>query len=229
MTDRLDDAILRRMRSLVWIIVFSLAATTSGAAQIVQSQPTNIISSSGGHYELVPGDVLRVDVWGRAEYSGMFQVNEEGFIYYPILGEMDTKGTTVGQVRQMLLEGLQQLFTNPFVTVTPLFRVSVIGFVQRPGLYTVDPTLSILDIVALAGGPTPTANTKRIRVLRPGAPEELSYEGEAVAGRTLQEIGVRSGDDIIVPRKFFAREDWLIVLQALNLIITIAIFANTVR
>ncbi len=206
-------------------LLFVLA--TPASAQIINLQSREVVTSGGSSYSIQPGDVLRIDVWEREEYSGLFQVNDEGFIFYPVLGEIDTKGITVGAVRDTLLRGLEQLFTRPFVSVTPLFRVSVVGFVVRPGLYTVDPTLSILDVVSLAGGARSAANTNKIRVLRTGEAQEINFENEAIAGRSLREIGVRSGDDIIVPRKFFAREDWGILLQAMTVILSIAIFINT--
>jgi protein involved in polysaccharide export with SLBB domain len=114
------------------------------------------------------------------------------------------------------------------VTITPLFRVAVLGHVRSPGLYTVDPTLSVLDLVALAGGPTPAANTDKITVYRSGAASYVNYEDEALRGRTLAEVGVRSGDEVMVPRKWFAREDWFLVLQLMTLALTTATFVVTV-
>jgi protein involved in polysaccharide export with SLBB domain len=127
-----------------------------------------------------------------------------------------------------LRTGLERLFSNPFVTITPLFRVAVLGHVRSPGLYTVDPTLSVLDLVALAGGPTPAANTDKITVYRSGAASYVNYEDEALRGRTLAEVGVRSGDEVMVPRKWFAREDWFLVLQLMTLALTTATFVVTV-
>jgi polysaccharide export outer membrane protein len=187
-----------------------------------------IVSQSGGGYSLAPGDLVRISVWGREEYSGQFQVDEDGNLHYPVLGEINTTDLTVRQLRDTLRTGLEQLFANPFVTITPLFRVAVLGQVNRPGLYTVDPTLSVLDLVALAGGATEAGNTGSIRVFRGGAASQFNYEDEAIRARSLGEIGVRSGDEIMVPRKFFARQDWWILLQFLTLSLTAATFIVTV-
>ncbi len=211
------------MRTLLAVL---FAAGALAAPLMAQEAP--IVSQSGGAYSLAPGDLVRVVVWGREEYSGQFQVDEEGQLHYPIIGTIQTQGLTVRELRDTLRTGLERLFTNPFVTVTPLFRVAVLGHVRTPGLYTVDPTLSVLDVVALAGGPASAANMDKLTVYRGGAATVMSQEDAVMHGQTLQNMGVRSGDEIVVPRKWFAREDWYIVLQLMTLALTTATFIVTV-
>ncbi len=217
------------MRTTVLAIACTLALPVPLASQVATSQAPNIITSSGGAYTLRSGDVLRVDVWGRDEYSGLFQVNEEGFLFYPYIGEIDITEITVSQLRDTLLVELERLFANPFVSVTPLFRIAVAGHVVRPGLYNVDPTMTILDVISMAGGATELANTGKIRVFRLGETKQLDFEEEMIASRTLTEIGVRSGDDILVPRKFLARPDLSLIMQAITVLLSVAIFINTVN
>jgi protein involved in polysaccharide export with SLBB domain len=93
----------------------------------------------------------------------------------------------------------------------------------------VDPTLSVLDVVALAGGASPDGNLRKIRLIRGGQELRVDFEREAIAGRTLADIGVRSGDEIVVPRKWFTRSDFLLVAALLQVGLSIAIFANTVN
>jgi protein involved in polysaccharide export with SLBB domain len=105
--------------------------------------------------------------------------------------------------------------------------MAVLGEVRSSGLYTVDPTLSVLDVVAMAGGSTPDGNLRKIRLIRGGQEMRVDFEQEALAGRTLSEIGVRSGDEIVVPRKWFTRSDFLLVAALLQVGLSIAIFINT--
>jgi polysaccharide export outer membrane protein len=210
------------MRSKLLVVLALLLAGPAAA----QEEGLVVLQAASG-YTLAPGDLVRIQVWGRPEYTGQFQVDEEGKLHYPILGAIDTGELTVAQLRDTLRAGLGRLFSNPFVTITPLFRVAVMGYVRNPGLYTVDPTLSVLDLVALAGGPTSAANTDKITVYRSGAASQVSYQDEALRGRTLAEVGVRSGDEVMVPRKWFAREDWVIVLQLMTLALTTATFIVT--
>lgn len=198
-------------------------------ARSVSAQQLPVVSGAGGNYALRPGDIVRIQVWGQEAYSGQFQVDERGLLQYPVLGEIDTRDLTVAQVRDRVREGLETIFNSPFVTVTPLFRMAVLGEVVRPGLYTVDPTLSVLDVVAMAGGTNRSGDLNRIRLLRAGQERRLSFEQESIRGRTLQEIGVRSGDQILVARPPFTREDLVILLQAVQISVSVVILYNTLK
>ncbi len=208
---------------------FLLAAALYLPLSLTAQEGPTVITQAGASYSLRPGDIIRITVWGRAEYSGQYQVDETGKIHYPILGEIDTEGMTVATLRETLRSGLATLFTNPFVTITPLFRIGVLGQVRNPGLYTVDPTLSVLDIVALAGGATDVGNMNNIRLFRSGSEMRINFEQESVRARTLGEIGLRSGDQVLVPRKFFTRQDFGLLLQLAQIALSIAIFVNTVN
>ena len=209
-------------RSAALLALLLLGRAVSGAGQ----QPA-VVTGAGGEYALRPGDIVRIQVWGQEAYSGQFQVDERGILQYPIIGDITVTNLTVADLRDRLREELERIFNRPFVTVTPLFRMAVLGEVARPGLYTVDPTLSVLDIVAMAGGTARNGDLNNIRLLRAGAEEQLSFRRENIQGRTLQDIGVRSGDQILVARRPFTRDDLVIVLQAVQITISLAILIRT--
>lgn len=169
---------------------------------------------------------MRVVVWGQEAYSGEFPIDERGILEYPVLGEIQTKDLSVADLRDRIRKGLEAIFNNPFVSVRPQFRMAVLGRVERPGLYTVDPTLSVLDVVALAGGPAPGGNLNAVKLLRGGEELRLAL-GDGVQGRTLQEIGVRSGDQILVPRRFLSRDDVVLLLQVVQIAVSVAILWRT--
>jgi polysaccharide export outer membrane protein len=209
-------------------ILFAAIIGCAMAVSPVQGQAAGgVVSGAGAAYHLRPGDVLQIRVWGQEDFSGQFQVDETWMIQYPVLGEISVQDLTVAQVRDRVRAGLEELFNRPYVTVTPLFRMAVLGEVRSSGLYTVDPTLSVLDVVAMAGGSTPDGNLRKIRLIRGGQEMRVDFEQEALAGRTLSEIGVRSGDEIVVPRKWFTRSDFLLVAALLQVGLSIAIFINT--
>ena len=186
---------------------------------------TQLIANSSSNYPLRPGDILRVEVWGQSQFSGQFLVDETGHFPYPLLGDFQVTNLTVAQLRDRIRQGLDSLFKNPFVAVFPLFRIAVLGEVQHPGLYTVDPTLSVIDVVALAGGATQYGNLHKIRLLRGGGEQQVSF-GQ---GRTLQEIGIRSGDQILVARKTFTRDDLTVLLGLIQVALSAVILVNQVK
>ncbi len=166
-----------------------------------------------------PGDVVHIVVWGHAELSGEFPVDENDNLLYPLIGTINVRSLSVAQLREQLNTDLSQLFQRPFITVTPLFRVAVLGEVFKPGLYPVDPTLTIFDLLALAGGPTRQADQGKLQLIRVGENIRVSLEPSAIARSTLRELGVHSGDWLVVPRSAFTREDFSLVIQIATLIL----------
>ncbi len=205
------------------IVVFIAVLLASTA---IAQEPSALVTTSVSSYTLRPGDVLLINVWGQESFSGQFQIDENEQFLYPVLGEMSTRNLTVSQIRDTLTAGLETLFNNPFVTVSPRFRVSVLGYVQNPGLYTIDPTLTAIDVVAMAGGPAANGNLKDIRLRRMEATESIDYEEAGTRGRTLREIGIRSGDQIFVPRRAFTRQDLTLLLQFAQLALTVVLLIN---
>ncbi len=211
-------------------LVALVVAASSVAAPLSAQDTTGVVRTQGvvtgasTGYVVHPGDVLDIHVWGQDAFSGKFQVDVNGMIQYPVLGDVNTHDLTVAQIRDTLRAGLSQIFTTPFVTVTPLFRIAVLGEVFRPGLYTADPTMTVIDVVAMAGGANSSGNLSKIRVLRAGKATEVRFDAGTLGGRSLAEIGVRSGDEIVVPRKAFTREDLGLVLAAAQVALSIAIF-----
>ena len=214
-----------RLPLVALVVAASAVAAPLTAQDTTGAIPTQgIVTGATTGYVVHPGDVLDIHVWGQDAFSGKFQVDVDGMIQYPVVGDVNTRNLTIAQIRDTLRAGLSQIFTTPFVTVTPLFRIAVLGDVFRPGLYTADPTMTVVDVVAMAGGANPSGNMSKIRVLRGGKATEVRFDAGALGGRSLAEIGVRSGDEIVVPRKSFTREDLGIVLAAAQVALSVAIF-----
>jgi len=165
-----------------------------------------------------PGDVVKVQVWGHEELSGEFPVDENYNLLFPLVGSINVRQVTVSQLRERLNTELGQLFQRPFFTLTPLFRVAVLGEVWKPGLYSVDPTLTVFDLTALAGGPTRQANNK-LQLIRGGQAVAVSLDPQAIARSTLRELGVRSGDQLVMGRATFTKEDFGLLLAIVNTIL----------
>jgi len=217
-------AIFAPVRAPAWTVLALLLAAPPLAAQQQPAAPP-AVQTTGSAYHLRPGDIVRITVWGQEAYSGQFEIDEHGMLAYPGIGDINTGALTVSELREQIRKGLETIFNSPFVTVSPQFRVAVLGTVQRPGLYTVDPTLSVLDVVALAGGPATGGNLNGVKLLRGGQATRLRLEG-GIKGHTLEEIGVHSGDQIVVPHKFLSRDNVFLFLQVLQIAVSVAVLAK---
>ena len=97
----------------------------------------------------------------------------------------------------MVSERFSAYLVTPAVEITILRRIGVHGEVRAPTLYWVDLTMSVRDAIALAGGLTPSGDTKKIAVRR-GAEEVTFSEAESSAALAA---GLESGDQIVVGRR----------------------------
>jgi protein involved in polysaccharide export with SLBB domain len=195
------------------------AAAATGCASHPQNLTPLPVPDTAAALAVRPGDVVRIVVWGHEDLSGDFPIDENYNLLLPLVGSINVQHMSVSQLRERINTELSQLFQRPFFTVTPLFRVAVLGEVYKPGLYPVDPTLTVFDLLALAGGPTRQANQSRMQLIRGGQNIRLSLEPAAIAHASLRELGVRSGDQLVVPRSSFTRDDFSILIQIANFLL----------
>jgi polysaccharide export outer membrane protein len=174
---------------------------------------------------LRPGDVVKVQVFGHEELSGEFPIDENLSVTFPVVGEFSVRGMSIADLRARIRREIGQLYTQSLVTITPKYRVAVLGEIVKPGLYSVDPTMTVYDVLAEAGGPTHDARESRIRLLRGGQEYQVALASEAVARATLRELGIRSGDQILVPRKPITLATAGLLISVANLIFVIYIAA----
>ena len=208
-----------------WLRITPLVILTALSAAACSSDPPpgNLsptpADSNPNNRLMRPGDVVKIQVFGHNELSGEFPIDENFNLLLPIVGEFSVDSMTVGVLRARIRREFGQLYTQSFVSVVPLFRVSVLGEVVHPGLFSVDPTMTIYEVIAMAGGSTRNARENKIRLLRGGQEVALPINAAALARATLREIGVRSGDQVYVPRKWITYETWIVGLQLLNTVL----------
>src|SRR5687767_6166426 len=160
-------------------------------ASASQSRPTEFVFR--------PGDIVRITVWPDSSYNGEYPVEEDGIVYLPFVGTVRIAGQSLTKIRADLRTQFGREMQQPVVTVTPLFRVSILGEVNRPGLYIIDPTHSFFDVVALAGGFRDNAKTEDIRLVRDG--ERIQINADPENGEQAEvALALRSGDRIIVSK-----------------------------
>jgi polysaccharide export outer membrane protein len=178
------------------ILLAFLACAAAPAHAPAQEAPVSAAASQDD-YSLQPGDMLRVAIWREPDLSGEFVVDMAGKVTLPLLGEQQVAGMEVGELRGRLTELYRGQLRNPSIAITPLRRVSVLGSVQRPGVYAVDPTTTLAGIIAQAGGATAEGTLNRIRVLRDG----VVLMERVGAAQTLDAANVRSNDQVFVDRR----------------------------
>jgi protein involved in polysaccharide export with SLBB domain len=162
---------------------------------------------------LLPGDLLRVAIWREEDLSGEFLVERDGTVTLPLLGRQHVTDIPLERLQDTLIAQYRLELRNPSISITPLRRVHVMGEVAKPGLYPVDPTISLGGAIALAGGVTPAGDPRRIRVIRAGQ----VLRPRAGSMESLSALDVRSGDEIMVDRRgWFDRNSTFVVSALLS-------------
>lgn len=177
---------------------------------LVGAQPT----AGDRGVTLQPGDVISVQIWREPDLSGSFLVDEQGIVVLPLLGEKRVVDVPIRALREMLVEEYRVQLRNPSITITPLRRIHVLGEVTKPGLYEVDPTITLAAAVALAGGATQVGDLNRIRIIR-GESMLMERVGATAA---LTAVDIRSGDQILVDRRsWFERNSTFLISVGLSI------------
>lgn len=130
--------------------------TKCGIALAIVLSPNFSTAEERQRYQLAPGDVVQLSVFGVADFGRRVTVNIDGDISVPFLGELRAEGKTIPDLRRMLAEALNQdgRIQAADVTVEMVehrpFYVS--GDVSRPGAIAYRPGLTVRHAIALAGG-----------------------------------------------------------------------------
>ena len=153
----------------------------------------------GREVTIAADDTLMVQVLNGEELSREWRVASSGELNLPLVGRVKVAGLTVGECEQLLAERLRRYQHNPQVTVyVQEFRshpVSVVGAVDKPGVYQLKRHTTLFDAIVLAGGPKeagPTVTLTRA--------EEAGAIGHPQARRKLGEGG-RSSMELVVDVK----------------------------
>jgi polysaccharide export outer membrane protein len=191
------------MRSnLVTFLALGAFAATANA-----QQPEGMPSADQAGYRINAGDRLEVSVWKEPELQREVLVGPDGGFSFPLAGDIRAKGRTATEVREELESRLARYIPDLVTTVTVIDvqgnSIYVIGQVNNPGAFVMNPVLDVMQALSMAGGTTPFASLKNIRILRreDGVQAAHRFDYTNVAeGRSLeQNILLRSGDVVIVP------------------------------
>jgi polysaccharide export outer membrane protein len=159
-------------------------------------------------YQIQPGDVLQISVWREEDLKLDVLVRPDGGFSFPLAGDMSALGKTVEDIRKEIADRLVRFIPDLVVTVAVKEingnKVYVIGQVNKPGGFVMNPRVDVLQALSIAGGTTPFAKLDEIIVLRRSSENneiKLPFRfNDVVKGRSLeQNVLLLSGDVVVVP------------------------------
>jgi polysaccharide biosynthesis/export protein len=169
--------------------------------------PSLASAQAPASYQVKPGDVLEISVWKEPDLQRTVLVRPDGGFSFPLVGEVDARGKSVAELNKLVSDRLSKYIAEAVVTVTVQEvkgnKIFVIGQVNKPGEFIVNPSVNVMQALSMAGGVTPFAATNDIKILRRTgtAQQALPFPyGDVVRGRSLnQNVELVSGDIVVVP------------------------------
>ena len=166
-----------------------------------------LAQETSGDYKLHAGDSITVSVWKELELQRKVIIRPDGRFSFPLAGEVQAAGRSADEVRQDIESQLKKYIPEAVVAVmvedVSGNRIYVIGQVTKPGMYVMNPELTVLQALSLAGGGTPFAKLGNISVIRGKgtAQKTLPFRyDQVIEGKSLQQnITLESGDVVLVP------------------------------
>lgn len=159
-------------------------------------------------YKIGPEDLLEISVFEEEKLNKTVRVSSQGNIHLPLLGILRVKGLTAIELEREIRDLLAEKYIqNPNVTVFikeyRSQRISVIGAVEKPGVFDVSGQKTVLDMLAMAGGLKEDAGSMLFLIRPPPSNEETPDKP--------------SEDDEPIPKTFVIDLDALLVKGDLSL------------
>jgi polysaccharide export outer membrane protein len=150
-------------------------------------------------------DVLRVTVWKYPDLSAEAPVRSDGKISVPLVEDVQAAGLTPEALADVIAKELSQYVSRPDVTIIVVSAdsqmVTVMGGVQQSGPVPIRAQTSVAEAIGAAGGFTPWANKRDVRVIRVVDGERVTYRfnyHDYLNGKEGSDILLEPGDVIAV-------------------------------
>lgn len=158
-------------------------------------------------YVIGPTDVLTVMFWKDKEMSADVVVRPDGNISLPLLNDIHAAGLTPDQLRERIVAEARRFIEDPSPTVVVKEihsrNVFITGQVEKPGPYPLAGSMTVIQLIAVAGGLKEYADGKKILVMRSENGTQMAYSfdyQELIKRKNLrQNIELKPGDTVVVP------------------------------
>lgn len=200
---------------LTLAIGLALAASVPGAValqgQTNSSNPPNRSTTSRppaapvSEYKIGVDDVLEISVWENPLVSRVVPVRPDGRISLPLLNDIQAVGLTPMELQKSLTSALEPYIKSPLVSIivreVHSFKVSVVGRVKTPGRYELTSPVTVLEMIAIAGGLGDYAEKDGIVVFRRDGPktETIPFYYNQIASGRLDNPTLASANFLVRP------------------------------
>jgi polysaccharide export outer membrane protein len=187
-----------------------LIAAARWCAAIIVLAGISTAAYADSNYRLGEGDIVRLTIYQRPDLSVESRLGAEGRFYAPGGGKINLEGVTIPEAESQIAAILAHSGAAPNAQVDLQVmtfgarKVSVFGYVSKPGAYALDRTTKLSELLALAGGILPEGSNQVLLLRRSGAntvSRTVVNLREIIAdGQTGADPEVQGGDIVTVER-----------------------------
>lgn len=198
-----------RSRTALLAFVVSLLAlmVACGASGTRQTLPPPVQATTVG-----VGDVFEVAIMGEEKFPPSYTVASDGTVTMPYIRNIKVAGLEPQQIADLVRDRLIQgdILTDPNVTVKVTQyhskRLEVLGEVQQPGAFPLEPGMTLVRAISVAGGFSPIADKSKVSVRRKtqdGKTTSVTVNVEEIIDNNVPDVPLQAGDSINVGQRVF--------------------------
>ncbi len=166
----------------------------------------DFIVNPPAEYQLKSGDELTVILWGYRQLNSTYQVDVNGNLDIPLVGQVTVKGLRFSEAKELIKDRIFSVYGQKnndiaiSLTRNRRVRVNVAGEVFNPGTYRVSSVYSAFDILVATDGPNDIGSVRNIMIKRNGKTEQILDVYEFLNNpNSEQDNFLGDNDYIIVP------------------------------
>ncbi len=167
-------------------------------------------------YRIQPGDSLALDFYMNSEFNDTATVDPNGKITLRMVGPIQAGGLTPDQLASSIDKAYQNELRNPGAVVhlnnLPSRQVYVEGEVTKPGSFPLQPGMTVVQALALAGGVTDNSDPESSILIRRDACGQSQGTTVDLAAATkkpgsAEDVALMPRDVVVVPKSKIANAD----------------------
>ena len=176
----------------------------TGQAPAVMHPPELAVPNG---YRIGPDDELSIVFWKDKDMSTDARVRPDGRIALPLISEVQAAGLTPEELQKKITEESKKFMEDASITVVVRainsLKVFITGQVGKPGVYALTSSMTVMQLISIAGGLQEYANSKSIMIMRNDGGKQTALKfnyREVASGKNLkQNIELKPGDTVVVP------------------------------
>jgi polysaccharide export outer membrane protein len=195
------------LRSVLAIVLGVAVAAVSIASGPTGRPVTSVTGQQAlSEYTLNPGDTVEVTVLGQTDLTRSVTIRPDGKINMPLIGDIEAVGLTPTQLADRIAAALKAYLRSPQVTVSvrdyQRAYVYLIGQVSRTGSVEIQRGWTIIEVMSVAGGPTPRAALRKSSLIRRATGQVIALDLDRLLtrGDRTVNVSVEPGDIIMIPQ-----------------------------